>query len=73
MAGLKKKDNILDLVEKRAFIIIVVKKRQLFGAICASFKFIIYYIIFMLNFSPLEQYLVFQFQKYNNKIYMLNN
>jgi hypothetical protein len=53
--------------------IMVVRKRQLFGAICTSSEFIICHIMPILNFSPLEQYLVFLFLKHYNGIYMLKN
>src|SRR6267154_3088072 len=40
---------------ERAFIMLVVRKKQLFGAICTWFEFSIGYMMSMLNFSLLEQ------------------
>src|SRR6267154_841104 len=40
---------------ERAFIMLVVRKKQLFGAICTLFEFSIGYMMSMLNFSLLGQ------------------
>ena len=53
---------------ERAFMMMVVRKKQLFGAICTQFEFIVGHMTFMLDLSLLGQTLELLLLKHYYKI-----